>query len=522
MRKLALASAIAAAVLAAGITKIADLDFWWQLKTGRIIAETHEIPRTEIYSYTEAGRPYVDHEWLFQLTEWAVYAPFGATGVALLKCLLFGVTLVAIALYGADRGVDPLLAGGLALLTVAGGITRFIERPELFSTLFAALTFIFCDTYVRTRDWRWLVPLPLMYVLWANIHAAVIVGLVIQIVFIRSRPQVVAFVASVAASLVNPFGYRVLTVPFELTKIIDSGVINNEEWRHPTFEKVPVYFIALAITAVLMIRSRNVARILVALFLAFVSLRYIRNVGLFCTFVPLLVFDEAAKLNRAFRYAIATVGAIAFAFILFFYFPFEHGVGESWYFPKRLARTIRARDLRGHMLNSYSFAGYLIWTLYPERRVFIDSRNEIYLPLLARVKAARGDSRAWNALLRDYAIEYAVLDYTDDLERVTVFDARGRPVNAFAPASATRFPRSNWALVDWDDTGMLLVRRRGTNSTAGEYTSVFPEGRGYEEQLVANGMVDRMQAIAELRRKSSEDPNCGRAKRLLAALAQNR
>jgi len=85
LRKLALASVIAAAVLAAGITKIADLDFWWQLKTGQIIAQTHEIPRTEIYSYTEFGRPYIDHEWLFQLSQWAVYAPFGPAGVALLK-----------------------------------------------------------------------------------------------------------------------------------------------------------------------------------------------------------------------------------------------------------------------------------------------------------------------------------------------------------------------------------------------------------------------------------------------------
>ena len=92
----------------------------------------------------------------------------------------------------------------------------------------------------------------------------------------------------------------------------------------------------------------------------------------------------------------------------------------------------------------------------------------------------------------------------------------------FVPTTATRFPRTSWALVDWDDTGMLFVKRRGVNSTAGEYTATFPEGRGYERQLVASGQVGRMRAIAELQRKLSEDPNCRRARQLLADVAQNR
>ncbi len=521
MRKLVVAAVIAAAVLGAGLTKIADLDFWWQLKNGQLIAGTHEIPRTEIYSYTEFGRPYVDHEWGFQLSQWAAYAPFGPAGVALLKCLLFGATLILIALYVIDRGVDPVLATGFAFLAIAGGVTRFIERPELFSTLFSAVTFICCDSYLRTRNWRWLAVLPPLYVVWANIHAAVIVGLAIQFFFIRSRKQVLALAGSAAASLINPFGYRVLTVAFELTRIIDSGVINNEEWRHPTLQKVPLYFVALLITVVLLIRSRNLGHMLVAAFLAFISLRYIRNVGLFCVFVPLVVYEPAARLDRAWRYAITAVATAGLAFILVFYFPFERGFGEAWYFPKRLVQTIRARNLRGHMLNAYSFAGYLIWNLYPERRVFIDSRNEIYLPLLARVKAARANSRAWSALLRDYSIEYAVVDYVDDLERVVTFDKSGKPVTMFAPTTATRFPRSSWALVDWDDTGMLFVKRGGVNSTAGEYTSVFPEGSGYERELVRSGQVDRMRAIAELQRKLSEDPASKRARQLMRDV-QNR
>ena len=534
MQRLALVLIITAAVLAAGLTKIADLDFWWHLQTGHLIVANHAVPRTDVYSYTALGREYVDHEWLFQVLQYGTYATLGATGIALLKCLIVAITLIIVALYIVDRGVDPVLATGLVFLSIAGGITRFIERPELFSTLFAVLTFICADSYSRTRDWRWLAALPVICALWANVHAAVVVGLIIQLFFIRSSRQAAAFIASIVASCLNPFGWRVLTVPFELTRIIDSGVLNNEEWRHATLFKVPFYFLALAITVVLLVRVARtllsvrgqagvpVPHIAVAVFLGYISLKYIRNVGLFSVFMPLVVAGEAARLARAWRYALAAAGAVALAVVLTVYFPFQRGFGEASYFPDGIARFVKQRDLRGHMLNSYSFGGYLIWTLFPERRVFIDGRNEVYLPLLERLKVARADSRAWSALIRDYNVEYALLEYVDDFDRVTTIDAGGRATISFLPFTVTRFPRNRWALIYWDDDGMVFVKRDALNSTAGEYDAIFPEGRGYQRALVQGGGVDRARVIAQLQRKIGEDPHCARAKMLLAQIVQNR
>ena len=557
-QRLALAIVITFGVLAGGLTKIADLDFWWHLKAGELIIKTHSIPAKDVFSYTALGREYVDHEWLFQAIEYVTYSAGGPMGIALLKCLLIALTLLIVAFYAVERGVEPFAAGGLVLLALAGGITRMIERPELFSTLFAVVTFIVCDRYLRTRDWRVLAWLPVICAVWANVHAAVIVGLIIQLFFIRSAPQIVTFLASIAASCLNPFGDRVLTVPFELTRIIDSGVLNNEEWRHPTFQKAPFYFVALGITIVLLVAQTlrvaqtllsvrrqteprqtrvsvahprvsvahpgvSVAHLGVALFFAYISLKYIRNVGLFCTFMPMLVAAEVGQLKqRMWQRVIVAIGALSAVFILVFYFSFERGFGEASYFPDRIAQVTRQRNLRGHMLNSYSFGGYLIWKLWPERSVFIDGRNEVYLPLLERLKASRDDSHAWNALLRDYQIEYALLEYVDDLDRVTQFDASGKATTGFAPLTATRFPRSRWALVYWDDDGMVLVRRGGVNSVEGEYDAVFPEGIGYQRQLVDKGAVNRPRAIAQLQRKLAEDPGSHRAKVLLAQLTQNR
>lgn len=134
---------------------------------------------------------------------------------------------------------------------------------------------------------------------------------------------------------------------------------------------------------------------------------------------------------------------------------------------------------------------------------------------------ARRDSRAWNALLRDYAIEYALVDYVDDLERVTVIGADGKTTATLVPVTNTRFPRSTWALAYWDDDGMIFVKRNGMNALGAVYSAIYPEGRGYQKQVIESGAVDRSLALAELQRKLREDPGSRRARVLLRSI-QNR
>lgn len=521
------------AAFAAGLCRIADLDFWWHLKTGELIAASGEIPRQDVFSFTARGREYIDHEWLFQLSQAVLFDAFGPAGIAVAKSLLIAMTLFIGGWYALRRGTGAVAAVALLFLAVAGGITRLIERPEIFTVLAAVVTYVLLDEFVRGGDRRLLLPIPLLALLWANVHAAVIVGIVIQLLFAaamfleerrRLAPVVVTAVASTTASLVNPFGYRVLTVPFELTKIIESGVLDNEEWRRPEFEKAPFFFAALLLAAALLALAARGGRwrsVFVGAFLGYISLRYIRNVHLFCAFVPLLVAPEIASWRRASKGALLAAASLALLFVLTFYYPFERGFGVASYFPVRMAEFVRSADLRGNMMNSYGFGGYLIWALYPERPVFIDGRNEVYLPLLERIAKSRGDSRAWDALLRDHAIEYALLQYVDQPDRVTTVAADGSTTVTLAPMTATRFPRSRWALVYFDDNGMVFVRRAGANRhvLGLEYEAVYPEGTGYQRFLLESGAVDRDQAIAGLQRKLREDPSSERARALLRSIA---
>ena len=539
---------LAAVVLFAGFFKIADLDFWWHLKTGQIIWQQKAFQDKEIYSFTAAGRPYVDHEWLFQVIQYALYSNGGALAVILFKCALLSAAYLLVARHLIRLGSGYLPALILLSLSICAGRPRFIERPEIFTALFLVIVYLLIDSSLRSgkgkRLW-WILP---VIVVWSNIHAAVILGLVVEFAFLAGiaterflsksgygvwypeSGRVVASLAvvsllSIVVTGINPCGYQVLQVPFQLTSIIDSGLLKNQEWQQPSPLQLPFFYIcALAglFLHAINFRKLHVTGFLLTAFFAYISLKYVRNIGLFAILMPLLVapyLSEVRTRLSEYRLILMMAAGVLLFFILW-RSPFEFGTGQASYFPEQMVRFTRDQNLQGHMLNSYAFGGYLIWRLYPERKVFIDGRNEVYLPLIKRVVESRADSRKWKKLLGDYQIEYALLNYVDQLEELKIMQKDGTFVTTYAPFSSTHFPRSAWALVYWDDDGMVLIKRNGSNQNLMplEYTSVFPEGAYYEQSLARAGRINVDKAIEELNRKLKEDPSCSRARLLLDSL----
>lgn len=539
--------AVAAVVFLSAFFKIADLDFWWHLKTGQILWQQKAFQYKEIYSFTAYGREYIDHEWLFQIIAYFFFSLAGPAGVILLKCAVLALIYLLIARSLLEKGASQASALAVILLSVCGARTRFIERPEIFSVLYLVLIYLALDYTLRGEKRKVIFIIPALIVLWVNTHAAVILGLLLQFTFLagllaeRSFPKIglqahykpttsniLALTSVLAVSLlatgINPYGFRVLEVPFQLTSIIDSGLLHNQEWQRPELWNTPFFFLCLGfafITMLVNIRRFHAVNLVFGLFLAFISLRYVRNVGLFCMFMPLLVSPFAESLSR--RKTAARVAVVVLSFLLAATIrssPYEWGIGEASYFPKQVVAFTKKQDLKGNMINSYGFGGYLIWNLYPERKIFIDGRNEVFLPLLKELISMRNDNIHWNQILERYQIEYALLNYVDDLETVTRIDSSGHSSVAQASFTSTHFPRSRWALIYWDDDGMVFIRRNGINQNLlnREYTASYPEGQGYQEMLARSGRIDAGQSIHELEQKLSEDPGCRRAGVLLQAM----
>ncbi len=564
----------------AAFFKLTNYDIWWHLAAGRLIAGGGGVPRTDPFSFTAAGVEWIDHEWLFQLLMFGVHSLGGPTGLVLVKtAVILAVAAVVYRFVRRETGLPPAVAGLLMGPFFLAGRDRFIVRPELFTLLFSA---ILLDALFRSRPRRatmgdlWWVPF--IFVAWANLHGGMIVGLVLLGLFLlgrlmpwiwrvgaaappeqtRNLPSVTTALillgASAAAGLVNPFLHRVYIVPFKLTALVQSGVFQNLEWIRPPWPDTWLYHLVLLASLLIIgmrLRRPDWVSIFPLLFLMAISWQYVRNIALFSMLAPLLLVrvwwgnSAASQAPGDSSAEGAGSGSLTISHLLFGRGPvplaaaglfillglflltgnhrFTSGGGvDPLRVPQRAVDFVEQEQPVGNLFNAYVFGGYLSWRLYPETRIFIDGRNEVFAELGREVVQAREDSRKWAELLQRYEIGYALLEYSPRLEETLIMPpGGGEPRVVYRPSSFNKFPRSQWALVFWDDTAMVYVRRTAESGelvTAREYRHVYPENTACQLELIADGTADLGECRRELQRKLDADPGCRRATDLLAAL----
>ncbi len=60
---------------------VTDPDLWWHLRTGQLIVQNHQLFHADPYSFTKAGQPWLDHEWLSQIVIFLIYRSAGYGGL---------------------------------------------------------------------------------------------------------------------------------------------------------------------------------------------------------------------------------------------------------------------------------------------------------------------------------------------------------------------------------------------------------------------------------------------------------
>src|SRR5258708_22046003 len=61
--------------------KVADPDIWWHLHNADYLIQHHALPRQDMYSFTVAGHPWINHEWLGELPYYFAWRAFGLRGI---------------------------------------------------------------------------------------------------------------------------------------------------------------------------------------------------------------------------------------------------------------------------------------------------------------------------------------------------------------------------------------------------------------------------------------------------------
>ena len=295
-----------------------DPDLWGHVRFGLDIARDLTIPRIDPYSFT-ADREWINHEWAAEALTGTAFGLAGDAGLVLLKLTVIALVLGLLSYTLRREGVRAALRrdviAGLAIVTTVEQAHHV--RPQLFSLLCFSVVLWCLMQVAREERPRWLLAVPPLFMVWANLHGGWIVGGGVLVVWIVGlaiggaiRPAiwcVAAGIASLAATLVTPYGFE-LWLFFRET--VGFGRADIREWQ-PIYALDPHMWILWAATlgmaAVGIVRTGRAnmrpERVLVVATLALTSLQVNRLLAFFALATLFLfgarIADAAAWRHRA-------------------------------------------------------------------------------------------------------------------------------------------------------------------------------------------------------------------------------
>jgi hypothetical protein len=432
---------------------VTDPDLWWHLRTGQLIVQNHKVFHADPYSYTQFGQPWVDHEWLSQVLIFALYRLAGWGGLI----VGFGAVIAAAFLLVFWRCPGrPYVAGVITLLGAFASAPSWGVRPQMLTLLLASLLLLILErSYQHPRVLWWTPPLLL---LWVNLHAGYAVGLALMALFLvgdaldvifgfaiydskdgrrastRFRALALAIVACAAVVPLNPYGAAMYSYPLETLR--SRAMLSYiGEWRSPNFHEhryLPALAMILASVVLPAISPRRLRprEVLLLSVMTFAALRSVRHIPIYTLIaVPILGASLMAWLQEsgvAQRFqskrpaltagknllnAILLVAFLIFSVARVRFVIHHQPEAEAKEFPAAAVSFIAAHQPPAPILAQYNWGGYFIWKLYPEYRVYIDGRADLYgdafMDNLAAAYYVKGD--AWRTLLSTWKIRTVVL-----------------------------------------------------------------------------------------------------------------
>ncbi len=463
------------AIFTMSVREITDNDFWWHLRTGQLIIESGTIPKVDPFSYTNQGKEWITHEWL---TEIFIYFLYKLGGLSLLilvfsTIITFSFWLVFLRCQG-----KPYLTGFVLIIGALATAPTWGVRPQMISLLFASIFLFLLDQYFIKKNYRYLVPLPLLMIIWVNMHASYTLGILIVAIYLfgfiikflidkrRSEnknislfreilPILIVLTFCTFAVLVNPNGIKMITYPFET---LNSASMQTyiQEWFSPNFhlaewQPLAILFLLLLASALITNQSVSITEIGLVVIFGYAALKSMRHVYFFSiAAIPLIdknlkslwkkgiqtsrSIDKYPVVNILLLICILLVAVFRINLVLMNQIKIENKA-----FPVMAAEWIQNNKPKGKIFNSYNWGGYLIWRLYPEYQVFIDGRADVYGDLDMVRYAQLYSGKGWLAEFQEYDIRVVLTEPA-------------------APIATILINTPGWQTVIVDKTSILMVQ----------------------------------------------------------------
>jgi hypothetical protein len=424
-----------------------DPDIWWHMRNAQFLLQQHHFPRVDMYSFTVAGHPWINHEWLGEIPYYLAYRAFGLVGLKTLCFLTFDAMFLLLLYLCFKESRNFKASVVVCYFATFLATVSFGPRTMLPGYIYLIVLLIVLQRFrTMSRAPLWIIP-PL-FCLWINSHGSWSQGLIVFFLVAvsglvggtwgrvesdrwtprQSRQLVITGAATVAALFVNPFGWRLVAYPFDMAFKQKPAIMQIAEWVSVDFHEMRgkmalILIVALMLAALVRNRRWNLGELLVLLFGLYCGLTYVRFLVLLgIVAAPVLAkaldffpkyrpLDDTPKVNTAVILLI--IG------LMVHYWPREATVKASMEetYPSGVVPFLKANPPTGNVLNFFLWGGYLGWQ---DRgfKTFIDSRVDIfqyqgvfddYLKLMGADMAQHRP----DAILNKYNIKYVLFPPSD-------------------------------------------------------------------------------------------------------------
>ena len=454
---------------------LGDASVGWHIRNGERMLRTHSITRVDPFSVTMGGQTWYAWEWLYDAKIAGIHHWMGLNGVVFFTAVIIALTFALTLRLCLRRGADLPVAALLLALSLGVSMIHLFARPHVLSWLFTVIWFQLLDSSESANlaaSPRRLWYLPALMLLWVNVHGGFVLGFALLGLYLlsaairyyrsrdgeesrslaqRSKTLGIVTVASLAASLINPYGYE---LHVHVYRYLTSRWLMNhiDEFLSPNFHGVAQQcFVAiLLITIVALAAAHNkpsLSRVLVLLLATYSGLYAARSLpvsSLLFTLIVAPLWTQAltdARENEnlslrlrafvsrwqeftgrvrnvelGFRGHIWPVAAVFLGVLVCAHqgrlgaTQWMHAHFDPKHIPVQATDTIVERGIREPIFAPDSWGGYLIYRLYPENRVFVDDRHDFYgVDFLRDYLKAIRLTPDWDKFLNEKHVNWALL-----------------------------------------------------------------------------------------------------------------
>ncbi|HEX8235083.1 MAG TPA: hypothetical protein VF600_03940 [Abditibacteriaceae bacterium] len=415
-------------------------DIWAHAAVGRWMWGHMEVPRQTLFLWGTPPVPWIAQQWLSQLLFYFLLQSGGPFFAVLFTVAMVTLTFLLLWRLWLRHAPINVFTPLLFAVGIYAGSLRFRPRPELFTAFFLVITIAYLAAWSQKRIEAWqdaprspqfldgaTFVLLFMFALWANLHGAVAMGVLVVLLTAfcdvvqdrfdaRSRSLLCIAALCVLATFINPNGIGLWN---EILRPAGSETFKNiDEWKPPlqarvlwsyAFGELVLVLAALAVWRLNPQRRWSQAAWLLVMTLMF--LRYRRHLWLFAL-VSLAVlainaryintermWDWWRKITRQPRIAlpqpfrIIARSSVVLCLVLWIALATPSNIwplrATTKNLPEGAARFVEAKKLRGRLFNDYENSSYLQWRLNgplqsgPNRgRVLARGRRPLYIDLL--------------------------------------------------------------------------------------------------------------------------------------------